>query len=321
MRAAAILGLGCSPKNLKPFQNDKSIDWRLGMPAAADEVDVILLFGGDGTVHRHLGQLVRLGIPVLVVPAGSGNDFARALGLPRVKDALAAWQRFGSHSANVRKIDLGIITPLAEEARSSVHGARFFCCVAGVGLDSEVAHRANKLPRWLRSHGGYVLSLAPTIFRFAPMPMKILTPANTPNPSRQDAEWQTRSDQPTMLAAFANTPTYGGGMKIAPQAKMDDGFLDVCVVGGVDPFKLFCLFPTVYFGRHLRIRQVDYFQAGLVRVETEHPLDVYADGEYVCRTPVEIGLRTHALKVVTPSPSGATLLQCRNNVPAPCSGS
>ena len=300
MRAAAILGLGCSPKNLKSFQDDKTIDWRIGMPVAADEVDVILLFGGDGTVHRHLGQLVRLGIPILVVPAGSGNDFARALGLPRVKDALAAWQRFCSHSANVRKIDLGIITPLAAEARSSGGGAQFFCCVAGVGLDSEVAHRANELPRWLRSHGGYVLSLAPTIFRFAPMPMKILTPANTLSPSHQDdAEWRTRSHQPTMLAAFANTSTYGGGMRIAPQAKMDDGVLDICVVGGIDPFKLFCMFPTVYFGRHLRIRQVDYFQAGLVRVETEHPVDVYADGEYVCRTPVEIGLRTNALKVVT----------------------
>ena len=69
-----------------------------------------------------------------------------------------------------------------------------------------------------------------------------------------------RSNQPTILAAFANTSTYGGGMKIAPHAQMDDGHLDVCVIGGMDPFKLACMFPTVYFGRHLRIREVDYFQ-------------------------------------------------------------
>ena len=89
-------------------------------------------------------------------------------------------------------------------------------------------------------------------------------------------------------------------MKIAPQAKMDDGLLDVCVVGDVDSFKLFCMFPTVYSGRHLSIREVEYFQAVRARVETEHPLDVYADGEFVCQTPVEVGVHLAALTIVTP---------------------
>jgi diacylglycerol kinase (ATP) len=306
MRAAAILGLGCSTKNLTPFQTDRSthptIEWRIGMPAAADEADVVLLFGGDGTIHRHLSQLVKLGLPVLVVPAGSGNDFARALRLRRVRDSLAAWQRFCTGQGNVRAIDLGVVTPLADagespaphEARNSVPGTRYyFCSVAGVGLDSEVARRANELPRWLRGHGGYALTLAPTIFRFALLPMKVFTPEDA-------GGWAARSDQPTLLAAFANTSTYGGGMKIAPRAQMDDGLLDVCVIGGVDPFKLACMFPTVYFGRHLRIREVDYFQTARVRVETETPLDIYADGEYLCRTPVEVGVEPGALKVLTP---------------------
>src|SRR5260370_17479511 len=112
MRAAVIFGLGCSQKNLKPFQIDAGIDWRIGMPAASDEAEVILIFGGDGTIHRHLAQLVKLGLPVLVVPAGSGNDFPRALGLRRVRDALAAWRRFCAHPANVRTIDLVVIPPL-----------------------------------------------------------------------------------------------------------------------------------------------------------------------------------------------------------------
>ena len=89
-------------------------------------------------------------------------------------------------------------------------------------------------------------------------------------------------------------------MKVAPQAKMDDGLLDICVVGGVDPFKLFCMFPTVYTGRHLRIREVSYFQAARVRVETERPLDVYADGEYVCQTPVEVAIQSAALRIIGP---------------------
>jgi diacylglycerol kinase (ATP) len=307
MRAAAILGLGCSPKNLRPFQSDKNIEWRLGMPAADDHADVILLFGGDGTVHRHLGQLVPLGLPVLVVPAGSGNDFARALGMRRIRDSLAAWEKFCSAPANVRTIDLGVITPLQSPAAGPLTtdivplekgSSRYFCCVAGVGLDVEVARQSNRLPRWLRGNGGYVLTLLPTIFKFAPLPVKILSQDN----SAQNGSWTTRSDQPTMLAAFANTPVYGGGMKIAPRAQMDDALLDVCVVGEVDPLKMFCMFPTVYTGSHLKIREVSYFQAGRIRVETEHPLDVYADGEYVCRTPAEVTVQPAALKVIIPQP-------------------
>jgi diacylglycerol kinase (ATP) len=303
MRAAAILGLGCSPRDLGPFQLDKQIEWRMGMPSSSPDADVVLLFGGDGTIHRHLGQLVNLALPVLVVPAGSGNDFARALGLRRVRDSLAAWKKFcgGAGRApgeNVRRIDLGVIAPLDSAGGApSPHNPRYFCCVAGVGLDGEVAARANRLPRWLRGHGGYVLSLAPTIFTFAALPMKILTPAEG---EASGDDWTTRSDRPTLLAAFANTPMYGGGMKIAPLAKMDDGLLDVCIVGGVDPFKLFCMFPTIYSGRHLDVKEVEYFQTGRVRVETEHPLDVYADGEFVCRTPVEVGVEPAALKVVVP---------------------
>jgi diacylglycerol kinase (ATP) len=289
MRAAAILGLGCSAKNLIPFQTDLTINWRIGMPPSADQADVILLFGGDGTIHRHLSQLVKLGLPVLVVPVGSGNDFARALGMCRVRDSLAAWRRFCAGHGNVRTIDLGVIVPLGGDA-GGAPAPHYFCSVAGIGLDAEVARRANALPRWLRGHGGYALTLLPTIFRFAAFPMKILAP---------DADgWMTRSDQPTILAAFANTSTYGGGMKIGPRARMDDGQLEVCVIGSVDPFKLACLFPTVYFGRHLGIRGVEYFRSSRLGVETELPLDVYADGEYVCRTPVELSVLSNGLRVI-----------------------
>ena len=301
MRAAAILGLGCSPEDLKPFQSDTRIEWRMGMPSSGEQADVILLFGGDGTIHRHLGQLVRLGLSVLVVPAGSGNDFARALGLRRVRDSRTAWRRFCDGTGNVRTIDLGVVSALdGAGGVPAPHSARYFCSVAGVGLDGEVARRANGLPRWLRGRGGYLLSLAPTIFTFAPLRMKILTPFDSPvEGNDESASWTTRSDQPTLLAAFANTPLYGGGMKIAPQAKMDDGLLDVCIVGAVAPFRLFRLFPKVYSGHHMSVREVEYFNARRLRVETEHPLDVYADGEYVCRTPVEVGVHRAALKIVT----------------------
>lgn len=291
MRAAAILGLGCSAKDLKPFQTGNNVEWRMGMPGSADQADVILLFGGDGTMHRHLGQLVKLGLPVLVVPAGSGNDFAHSLNLRGVRDSQAAWEKFSSGAGNVRHIDLGVIVSLGGMG-TTPNNQRYFCCVAGVGLDAEVARRANNLPRWLRGHGGYLVCLLPKIFTFAPLPARVYI-------RDADAAWTVRSDQPTLLAAFANSPLYGGGMKIAPRAKMDDGLLDCCIVGGVNRLKLLSLFATVYAGRHLGIREVQYLSAERARIETERPLDVYADGEYVCRTPVEIGIERATLKVVT----------------------
>ena len=300
MRAAAILGLGCSPKNLQPFQTDPGIEWRVGMPGAG-EADAVLIFGGDGTIHRHLGQLVRLGLPVLVVPAGSGNDFASSLRLGGARASAKAWRTFcaasAAGSANVRAIDLGCISHIASAGEApSMQGPRYFCCVAGVGLDGEVSRRANQLPRWLRGNGGYVLSLLPTIFSFAAFPLEILLPENT-----GDSDWTIRTNQPSLLALFANTPFYGGGMKVAPAAKMDDGLLDVCTVGAVSPSRLLRLFPTVYSGRHLKIPEVAYFQAPRIRVETEQPMDVYADGEYVCRTPIEVSIHKAALKVITPA--------------------
>lgn len=274
----------------------------MGLPASGDEADVVLIFGGDGTIHRHLSQLVKLGLPVLIVPVGSGNDFARAPGLRLVRDSLAAWRKFRGGAGNVRSVDLGVISageiagraPAPHNAEMGpLSGSRYFCCVAGIGLDGEVARLANRLPRWLRGHGGYLLSLLPMIFRLAPVKTKISAPGEG------GVGWTTRSDQPTILAAFANTPMFGGGMKIAPRARMDDGLLDVCVVGSVDRFKLFCMFPTIYSGGHLSIKEVEYFQERRVRVETEHPIDVYADGEYAGQTPVEISVHRAALRVVT----------------------
>jgi diacylglycerol kinase (ATP) len=291
MRAAAILGLGCSERDLAPFQEDSNAAWLIGLPASSGEADAILIFGGDGTVHRHLAQLVQLRRPVLVVPRGSGNDFAHALGLRHVQDALAAWLKFGSAGGNIRTIDLGVITELTGAAPHK----HYFCCVAGVGLDGEISRRANGLPRWLRGHGGYAFSLPPALVNFAAFPMKILEP----EPERPDS-FLTRSSGPVVVATFANTPIYGGGMKIAPKALLDDGLLDICVVKDINKFKLFCLFPTIYFGRHTGMREVEYFQSSRLRIETENPFDVYADGEYVCQTPVEVGVEPAALQVIVP---------------------
>lgn len=297
MRAAAIFGPGCSAKDLKPFERNSETNWLVRLPDSSSEADAILIFGGDGTVHRHLPQLVRLKLPVLVVPCGSGNDFANALNLRSSRVSQAAWRKFCSGAGNVRTIDLGVITPLIPDGPGAADPPEphYFCCVGGVGLDAEVARRANLLPRWLRARGGYALSLLPALWRFEPVAASISLPS-VENPD----VFVIRNTKSTIVTAFANAPSYGGGMKIAPHAQLDDGRLDVSVIDHMNKLKLFCLFPTVYFGRHLSIPQVEYFQTERLKLETDEPQDVYADGEYVCRTPIQVKIARAALLVIVP---------------------
>ena len=125
------------------------------------------------------------------------------------------------------------------------------------------------------------------------------------NMFRTEREWtpldrKLSEQMSAMLIAFANAPFYGGGMRLAPKAAMDDQKLDFCLVRRVNKLRLSYLFPSVYFGRHLRIPEVDYFQGDRLRLETDRPLDVYADGEYVCHTPIEVGIAPNAFQVIVP---------------------
>jgi diacylglycerol kinase (ATP) len=297
MRAAAILGLSASEKDLKPFQKESYATWLIGLPASSTEADAILIFGGDGTVHRHLAQLVKLQLPVLVVPCGSGNDFARALNLRSTRDALAAWREFVSGRGSVRQIDLGVITPSDAGGTPAPHNPalkKYFCCVGGVGLDVEVARLANRLPRALRRRGGYLLSLLPALSRFQAVAVEVATQENLLSGFR------THYSGPTMLVAFANGPTFGGGLRIAPRAQLDDGRLEVCIVSAMTKSRLLRLFPSVYSGTHVKFREVKYSQAERLRIVAVPPSEVYADGEYVCSTPVEVRVERAALKVIVP---------------------
>lgn len=274
MRSAAILGLGSSTKHLHSFARNSDASWRLGLPAGVGEADAILIFGGDGTIHRHLAQLARLQLPVLVVPCGSGNDFARSLNRPFLRNSEGA--------TSVKK----------SEAAAQDSLSRYFSCVGGVGLDAEIARRANQLPRWIRRRGGYVFSLLPALLGFEAPRVKIQS--DLPDSS----SLAVQHDGPGMVVAFANAPTYGDGIRIAPHAKLDDGKLDICVVGAMNKLRLLRLFPSVYSGSHLSVPEVKYFQTERLRVETDKPIDVYADGEYVCRTPVEVSVERAALRVI-----------------------
>jgi diacylglycerol kinase (ATP) len=293
MRARAILSPNANERDLAPFRAaGAEIIAAEGLAPATTQMpaDAVLVLGGDGTVQRHLADLVRAQAPLLVVPSGSGNDFARALGLRTRAEALRAWARFLRAGDNIRQIDVGVLHFAGEGARSTT-SSTYFACAAGAGVDAEVARQANSLPGWLRGNGGYFLAAIPALLRFRAQHIRVTANGQDGKPVRTISE-------PAILAAAANAPCYGHGMRIAPQAELDDGQLEVCFVRHLGKLRLLRLFPKVYRGTHVGLPQVEYFQAASVRIESEWPLAVHADGELLGRTPVEVSVARRALRVI-----------------------
>lgn len=279
MNAAALLGPAVTERDVRRFCASDEVNLAVTTNLAG-KLDAALIFGGDGTVHRYLPELRQTGIPALVVPRGSGNDFAKALGIINEKVALRAWKKFCSTGKNAREIDLGIVKSGPTEIP--------FCCVVGTGLDAVANARANRMPAWLRGTAGYLIAALQALASFQPTEFVVSAGAR-----------QIRRSG--FFVAVGNAHRYGSGMKVAPRAALDDGLLDVCLVGKMNKLKLLVCVPTVFFGAHLGIKQVEYLQAPAVRIDAAHPLEVYADGEYACHTPVEIKLIPAALKVIVPS--------------------
>jgi diacylglycerol kinase (ATP) len=280
MIAAALLHPDVSPKVVDRFRS-KCVEIKIQDTLENSEnCSTALIFGGDGTVNRHLAQLHHYKIPTLVVPTGSGNDFAKGLGIRSVDIALQAWKQFCADQKNVKEIDLGVIRAGSKET--------LFCCVAGVGMDAEANARANRMPPWLKSRGGYVLAALQSLIAFKPAEMNIMAEGRE---IRRSA----------FFIAVGNALSYGGGMKVTPQATLDDGLLDVCLVSKMNKLKLLCWVPTIFFGEHLRLKEVEYFQATQVSIDADRKLDLYADGEYAGQTPVEIGLIRQRMRVIVPA--------------------
>ena len=277
MRASVYLKPGVTALAVDQFQVPGAELW---IKQEATQAEAALIFGGDGTIHRHLPEVIKAGLPLLVVPFGSGNDFAHAVGVHSQQAALAAWRRFVETKANVRAIDLGVI----REANGDEH---IFCCVAGTGLDAVAARKAGKMPTWMRARGGYIVAAVRTLLTYRAQ--RITVNAETGEISA-----------PSMFVAVANAPTYGDGMRIAPSAKLEDGQLDVIFVHGMGKLRLLRLIPTVFSGAHMQEPEVASLRAPALRLETERPQDVYADGEYVAQTPVDITVLPKALRVIVP---------------------
>lgn len=285
MRVAAILSSTATKYDVLPFETPQAkieVVEELG----SGPWDAALVFGGDGTVHRHLSALRRLQVPLMPVPAGSANDFARELQLTHPRHALEVWRNFCAGQGHVKQVDLGVIR------KPGTTEETYFCCSGFVGLDAAATRRANQMPPWMRSHGGYVLAALREMATYKFPRMRVAVEKIAMNGDMRVF------DQAATLVVFANSSTYGDGMRMAPRAVLDDGQLDICFVRRTSRARLFTFFPTVFAGKHLSLPEVEYVQAPCLKLETDPVMEVYADGEYVCPTPVEVSVAPGALRVV-----------------------
>jgi diacylglycerol kinase (ATP) len=233
-------------------------------------VDALVTVGGDGLVNMAIQVVAGTSTPLGIVPAGTGNDFARALGIP-LGDSVAA-------------IDLAAgLRPRAVDAgRAAGH---WFGCVLSSGFDSMVNERANRM-NWPNGRARYNIAMVGELRTFRPVPFVLELDGET---------WETEA----MLVAVGNGPSYGGGMRVCPNARLDDGLLDVTVLGPISKIDFVRLFPKVYSGRHVDHPSVTVRRAQRVSLAAPN-VTAYADGERVAALPLTCDVVPGALQVIAP---------------------
>lgn len=263
-----LRGAGLDVRELTGRDAQEAAD--LAKAAVADGVDALVTVGGDGMVHLALQIVAGTTTALGVIPAGTGNDVSRALGLPLDNPVLAADV---VRDGRARQVD-GV--------RS---GPSWYLGVLGAGFDSLVNERANRM-RWPRGPQRYNVAMLAELRTFRPVPFML----------ELDGErWETEA----MLVAVGNGPSYGGGMKVCPGARLDDGLLDVTVVGPISKPQFVRVFPQVYSGAHVSHRAVTVRQAKVVSLAAAGVV-AYADGERVGPLPLTCEVVAGAVRVLAP---------------------
>ena len=234
--------------------------------------DLLICVGGDGFIHDILPLVIKHDLPLLVVPAGTGNDFARTLGLFGAKLELLLNL---PEVATPKEINVGLVN----QAQVGVP----FVQILSTGFDSVVNERANNF-KVIRGSIKYVVAVLLEVWRFRAIDFEITIDGKL-------------IKQRAMLVCVANGKSYGGGMKIVPQARNDDGVLNVMVVDRVNPLRLLAVFPRVFFGTHINHPKVHFHSGSDVQIVGK--TQAYADGEKIGDLPIEITLAERGIKVYT----------------------
>jgi diacylglycerol kinase (ATP) len=226
----------------------------------------VVAFGGDGFIHEILQHIVNREIPLGVIPCGTGNDFARSIGVHRL--SLTQQLDLIAHS-DLRSIDLGRVDQT------------WFAAILSSGFDALVNERAN-IMQWPKGRMRYNIAMIE----------KILALKTHSYRMRLDGEF---IDAEATLVTIANGPSYGGGMRVCPDARLDDGLFDVMVLAKVSRTELLKVFPKVYTGRHVGHPAVTFYRCQ--EIEIIGSGSSFADGEPITTLPLSAQCVSNALKV------------------------
>lgn len=243
----------------------------LAREAAEAGFDRVVAVGGDGTVGEVADGLAGTGAALAVIPAGTGNDLIRTAGIP--SDPLEA----ASTALGGREITVDV----------AVANRRHFLNVGSVGLDAEVVREVNRIPKYFGGTVPYLLGLFKTFVTYTPAPVEI----------EVDGEVMERQ---ALLVAVGNGQFYGGGMRVLPEARLDDGFLDVCIAGNMSRREILRALPRLYRGTHVGLPKIELFRAREVTIASQRPLHIQVDGELMGEVPVSFKVRPGALRMVVP---------------------
>jgi diacylglycerol kinase (ATP) len=235
--------------------------------------DLVVAIGGDGQAAAVAEGLIGTHTTFAMLPAGSANDYARTLGMPRGDVAGAVAAIAAGRTAMVDTLEVSVSDR-----------TRHFLNVVGTGFDAVVAGRAEKIPV-LRGAGRYVLALIAELPRFS---------AATVTLTVDGATRELRA----MMVAIANGTSYGGGMRVAPAATLTSGQLEVCVVGEISKPEFLRAFPRVFRGTHVTHPAVTMFSGREVRISADRPLRLIGDGEWFGELPATVAIDPHSLRVV-----------------------
>jgi diacylglycerol kinase (ATP) len=251
--------------------------------AALAGLDALVVVGGDGMAHLGANVVAGTSLPLGIVAAGTGNDIARTLGLPR-GDVAAAVEAIG-HGLDVgpRPVDAARVGIAAHAARE------WYVGVLSCGIDAAVNARANDMT-WPRGEARYIRALLAELGSFRPYGYRVTVDGDV---------WESAG----ALVAIANVPWIGGGIHIAPGAQVDDGLLDVVLAAEFTRAQVARIFPAVQRGRHLGHPRISVRRGRSVLIEPlavhgPHPPVAFADGEPIGPLPLRVDVVPGALSVL-----------------------
>ncbi|MEU9063780.1 diacylglycerol kinase [Streptomyces sp. NPDC048430] len=271
--ASALRDAGFSVRTVLGEDADDAL--RRAREAVAHGTGALIAVGGDGMMSLALQAVAGTTTPLGAVAVGTGNDFARALGLP-IRSPAAAGRLAAEmlKAGTARAIDLGRV------------GERWFGSVLASGFDSRVNDRGNRM-RWVGGRFKYDLAILAELASFSPVPYRV----------RLDGGPVTEIE--ATLIAVGNGTTYGGGMRICADAVMDDGLFDVTVVGDCSRTALLKVFPKVYKGTHLGHPKVTVHRVSSIELAAGG-VTAYADGEPLGPLPLSATCVPGAVRVLAP---------------------